>query len=652
MNRFLHLFILFLASQFSTLAQSGGLASFSPASPRWSDRISVRYNAGHPNALLQGVKAITCEALVMRSGIFSPVLLEMPMKLDRDTWSCEFNLKDSTAILILYHFISGDTTDDNGGNGWISHVCDDEGMPVKGSHLEAYWRYLQGGFLGFRCRADSTRIREELNLERKFHPTNLAVRASEWRLLIKDHSDSGTKELIKRELDSLGEIYRTDSQILDMLIDGYGMINEMANAEELRKYVLSTFPNSFAAGNVRMGEIYAARNASERIPRLEKLFKEFPVLMGGGILGWLIDSYIELDQHDKAAALLDANPDSDGEFYDAIARDLIQKGKRIDQALKWSRKGITAIRMELPSESPPRTDEGTLSNPTNAHRGKPPFMSWRQWVEDRDTTLGSMLGTYARGLMHLRKTREAEKYFAEAYERSKGENALINEGYIACLLLNRRKEQALETGVACARKGAIDDEFIDRFGKAFVHVRGGDRFGTAVEEGRKTAHERMRKEIVAEQIDTPAPDFTLIDCNGTKVRLADLKGNVVVLDFWATWCGPCSASFPAMQKVYDAFKSYDNVSFYALDCWEKEKGSKREELVRKYIADHMIGIPVLYDEGFAERYGISGIPAKIVIDARGNIRFKSYGFFGERKLIDELTAKIELLLDEISPSAK
>src|SRR5690606_41666590 len=69
----------------------------------------------------------------------------------------------------------------------------------------------------------------------------------------------------------------------------------------------------------------------------------------------------------------------------------------------------------------------------------------------------------------------------------------------------------------------------------------------------------------------PAPGFSLKDLDGKEVSLEDLKGKVVVLDFWATWCAPCIKSFPAMQMAVDKYKEDPEVAFLFINTWERQE---------------------------------------------------------------------------------
>jgi thiol-disulfide isomerase/thioredoxin len=124
------------------------------------------------------------------------------------------------------------------------------------------------------------------------------------------------------------------------------------------------------------------------------------------------------------------------------------------------------------------------------------------------------------------------------------------------------------------------------------------------------------------------------------------------VDFWATWCGPCKASFPGMQKMVSKYKDDPNVKFVFIDTWEK--GDEKQKNAAEFIANNKYSFHVLMDndDKVVAEFKVEGIPTKFVIDKNGMVRFKAVGFDGsDDKLMTELTAMIEMASTETALKA-
>lgn len=114
-----------------------------------------------------------------------------------------------------------------------------------------------------------------------------------------------------------------------------------------------------------------------------------------------------------------------------------------------------------------------------------------------------------------------------------------------------------------------------------------------------------------------APDFPVLDADGNIVRLSDMFGKPVVINFWATWCPPCRSELPAFDKLY---RQYGNeVSFMMIDLTDGYR--ETVEGVKRFISENGYTFPVYYDtEGSAaEAYNVSSIPFTVAVGRNGNI---------------------------------
>jgi len=132
-------------------------------------------------------------------------------------------------------------------------------------------------------------------------------------------------------------------------------------------------------------------------------------------------------------------------------------------------------------------------------------------------------------------------------------------------------------------------------------------------------------------VGSPAPEIALKDLQGQEVKLSDLHGKIVLLNFWATWCKPCKEEMPAMQASYDKLRDQ---GFVVLAVNELEDVDKVIEHIRTH--GHTFLVVMDHDNRVANRYGVVGLPASFLIDRQGVVREHIFGNLLTEERIAEL----------------
>ena len=119
----------------------------------------------------------------------------------------------------------------------------------------------------------------------------------------------------------------------------------------------------------------------------------------------------------------------------------------------------------------------------------------------------------------------------------------------------------------------------------------------------------------------PAPNFQLPDLNGRLVTLSDLRGKVVLLNFWATWCGPCRVEMPAMEQLYQTFSRKDfEILAVSIDA-------QGVAITRPFQQEYHLTFPILHDADYRVglTYGARSLPMTFLVDRQGVVRHQIFG---------------------------
>ncbi|MGM8214601.1 redoxin domain-containing protein [Bacillaceae bacterium W0354] len=146
----------------------------------------------------------------------------------------------------------------------------------------------------------------------------------------------------------------------------------------------------------------------------------------------------------------------------------------------------------------------------------------------------------------------------------------------------------------------------------------------------ETMDEDLQDVPIGLNVGERAPDFHLETLSGESVRLSDLRGKRVMINFWATWCPPCRAEMPDMEKFYN---SHD-VEILAINLTQTES---RVNDIKSFVDEFSLTFPILLDEELEAGmlYQIQPIPTSFMVDSRGIIQFKTIGPMNYDMMVQE-----------------
>lgn len=127
--------------------------------------------------------------------------------------------------------------------------------------------------------------------------------------------------------------------------------------------------------------------------------------------------------------------------------------------------------------------------------------------------------------------------------------------------------------------------------------------------------------VSSAEVGKPAPDFTLKSNTGKNLKLSEQVGNVLLINFWASWCGPCRQEMPLLETLH---KKYEDLGFSIIAINVDENTA----LADKFLASVDVSYPILYDNTaqVSQQYNVQAMPTTFIVDRDGKVRFLHKGF--------------------------
>ena len=612
---------------FSSCTQEpGGRFSFSPEKPSPEDELTVRYNPA--GTKLENAAEIFLVAYSYTSGY--PNAKEHPMIKMGKSWTASFS-PDEKSRGIIIKFVDNGDTDNNDNYGYIIPLFDKQGNQIPGGLAGLAEALVSWGRALLSLESDTELAFSYFEEEFKAHPELKREYITPYLNVMAALAREGRIEAIQKELDELAGRDDQTEEELTAIANGYTRIKQPEKAEQTIRIIRERYPRGTLVQNERFREFYRTQDVDEKLKLLDRFKQDFPQnkLIPAMRMN-ICFAYQDKGQYAKIKEYLAKYPDDmNWSLYNNLAWGMAQKDVELEMAADFAKKGIELARK---ARVEPQSD-------------KPAWATEREWQEQIDMGLGMVLDTYGFILLKLDRAADALPVFEEAVQITQEKNLEIIERYAETLVKAGSSEKTVAEMEKFIREGKSTAKIKDLFKKAFIlHTGKREEASQRLQELEKTAERKMAAELKEKIISLPAPDFTLQDLAGNSINLADMRGKIIILDFWATWCGPCLASFPGMKLAVEKYKDDNTVQFLFINSWERVKDWKKN--ASDFITQNNYPFHVLLDteNTVIQAFKVEGIPTKFIIDKKGTIRFKSVGFMGSTdKLVEELARMIEML---------
>lgn len=613
--------LIYLISVSSSSFAQKELVNINPAKPEIGQTLTISFASKN--------KAVVPTLVFSYSNFF-----EMPnslaLELNGDQWQTTF-VVPRYAKYASFYIKQGDEIYRPDAKNHYEIVFYKQNKPVFDTYL--YKSYSLSAQMG--KTSDSLKIKTNQFIEKELelYPNNYAAKL---RLLANKMTEDkvNTPKYLKEGLVLVDQKLKenpTQMANINQVTMGYLILGQNAKIDTLRDFLLSKYPKSEVAYEYLYELAYKTKNEQEKIKKLEQLLDYQTTgesSSQSGIHQHLFEYYAK--QKNERKALLHArgvaavkNPWLAKELKE-LANTLTVNGLALDTAKMYAERALSMVN----------------EYPFGVIRYFPEYNYIPGYVANRPALIeeqkGEILSIIGNIYVRQKKFALAEKTLAEAKTLSKNIEVYHNLAYL--YEQTNRPKLAFDSYRKILLQMPVDSVMLQNFKRNYIAYNGKlEGFNEQLLAVKLDWEKQNLPQLQRTKINTAAPVFTNVyNMEGKLIDPAVLKGKVIVLDFWATWCVPCIEGFPYMQKVYNQYKNNPDIVFIIMNS-----GSKNTlQDAMAWVKQNKFTFPIYYnDRKLAESFNVTTIPSTFIIDRAGLIQYKTVGFEGpimEAKLALEI----------------
>jgi thiol-disulfide isomerase/thioredoxin len=599
-----------------------------PVKPTINDIVSITYLPKNQVSAIKNLRDLNI--VIVFWDEYDYIMKMIPMLKDGDNFTVNITFPSDSIVYITYKFISETEIDNNDYKWWESFIYNSKGVEVQGGHYQKALSSLLSYDLTRHITVAETL--QEIDRELELYPNNILAKQTKWINDYKRSTDDAKKNEIRKEIRSAYDKWKNNEDIIRYIAYAAN-VAEMEDLLVLTKdYYMKKNPTSKLIKSIDASMISNEKDTNKQITLIQNYVRNNKYQdyeHKDMFIATLYDHYVAVQDNNSIKELL-KNYDFTDDNYTINLAD-IELGRKQNLA-------------ELEEFVDRALERLFLSDVSS----KPSYMLESSFIRDRDFKIGVLSAMKGRLRFELGDTLQATHYLDLYYKNILGERHDYNSLYVECLIKNELYEDALAISSEIIRRDRFLPSVEKYYEIAYINVYGSaDGFGERLKKDMAEREKTQKTDLWRNKINQPLPDFSIKNMDGTTVTPSNLKGKVVIIDFWAVWCEPCRVSLPFFQKAYNKYKDNKNVIFFDINTLERLEENERSSFIKSFINSNNYTFSILMDEpelNLAARLGVKSLPTKFAIDPNGNIQFSSIGFYGEDEMLKEIDSWIELLL--------
>lgn len=614
----------------SRVSAQDSYVKFLPEKPHAGDTVTVVYDAGASRAVFHNADELISDVYLRTYP--KAIRLSLPMLRNGNKWSVQIPTlyPDTTQHggkkiiqYLLLQFRSHDLTDLNRGRGWYCIFYNDHDSAYAGTYTNIALMSFLPGSAPFEITKDLAVADSLIHLQIALYPDFDYARIASWRIRLERDSSQLVKDAI------ISEINKLYDKVKDSIAQSYEFLQWLkwagrtTEAEELEAQTLRKAPSGSLAQSLALMKQNPNIQFSVAPPSLN------PVACGSGIVSDTISRLRALiDKGDLDAAI---------GLYDSMRNPQlgISLGNACIMQDKYREKGIRIALACL-----------ELYFIKDAQGNWSPKKPWPGIVGYMSDEL-STIDLYAGGLMRAKRYAEVIDFCRGLYRTLHGECLMSNSVLVKALYRTENYEEMMRFGWECFEHLVAGDEMLE-YMRTVALMSGGalTGFEDTLAALRAKIRPRIQQMVRSKRIDASVEDGPLHILDGETVKLSELAGNVVVLEFWSSWSDVAIKSFPKLEAACARFSKNPRVKLFAVNANERVDAHEREAMARREALRMKCAIPFVIDTYFSHAYKMNGMPETFVIGKNGRIQFREGPYINKIVSEEELATEIELLLAE------